>query len=515
MKEEIFSKFNIKNYNNELEKILEAKDFSKDTKNLLLSMLYKVETSYNDYAKVKRNVENKNEFIELILNNIKLCEDIRIVKPTTNREEELEKQKKTFCINKEQKSIETFPNEKSILYGIYYLGNEKMYLNEKYDYIRIAFPAMLNEGKDNNKVEIIRDFNAWSWNTSIDEITDLKCNLIYQNLLILLGYYELDNWMKSQNYEEKIEILEDKLNSLYGEENSKDLLNLIYKISISLCANKNSKEKQRLEEEFKYVKIDYNKIQNKRAYLMELSGKKKEALEKIGKVDMILKDNDTLLEEFLERNEKLPKYNKIMNVNHLVQILQKERKKALKDIEECNSMMEPANFIKKQDKIKKEYELLEYLEKDASSELEELQKVFINAFSIKIEKASNRKELIDLMYILRYYFFIPYTKDLYVKDNKNLKENLSNISSKLVNKMFEFKIINKQIDNNKLSVEIISKIFETRIIDLEDAEIELIQNDNNSITINLFDKEEFEKSFVIVYDEGSKIKAAKRIKLFN
>ena len=42
MKEEFFSKF--KDYNKELEKILETKDFSEDTKNLLLSMFYKLET---------------------------------------------------------------------------------------------------------------------------------------------------------------------------------------------------------------------------------------------------------------------------------------------------------------------------------------------------------------------------------------------------------------------------------------------------------------------------------------
>ena len=54
MKEDIFSKF--KDYNNELEKILENKDFSKDSKNLLLSMFYKLETSYSDYEIAKRKV---------------------------------------------------------------------------------------------------------------------------------------------------------------------------------------------------------------------------------------------------------------------------------------------------------------------------------------------------------------------------------------------------------------------------------------------------------------------------
>lgn len=513
MKEEIFSKLNIKNYNNELEKILDAKDFSKDTKNLLLSMLYKIENSYNDYAKVKRNVENKNDFIELILNNIKNCKKITIIKPTSNRAEELERQGKTFSINKELKEIEAFPNEKSVLYGIYYLGNEKMYLNEKFDYIRIAFPAMLNEGKDNNKVEIIRDFNAWSWNSSINEITDLSCNLVYQNLLILLGYQELDDWMKSQNYEEKLEILEKKLSALYGQDITSNMLNLIYKISISLCAKKNNKEKQRLEDEFKYVKIDYNKIQNKKAYLMELSGKKKEAIEKIGQIDMKLKDTDTLLEEFLERNEKLPKYNRIMNVDHLVQILQKERRKALKDIEECNNLMGPNKYIEEREKIKKQYELLEYLEKDSDEEIKKLQLAFLEAFQIKIEKISSKKELIELMYILRYYYFIPYNNEKYIKDEKGIQKILKQTAEKLIQKMFEYKVINKQIENTQINRDIISKIFETRIIDLEEVEFEIIQNSNDSITINIYDKEQFEKSFAIIDDGGNKIKVNKKIKL--
>ena len=37
--------FKMRDYNNELEKILEKKSFSETTKNLLLSMLYKIETA--------------------------------------------------------------------------------------------------------------------------------------------------------------------------------------------------------------------------------------------------------------------------------------------------------------------------------------------------------------------------------------------------------------------------------------------------------------------------------------
>ena len=69
MKEDFFSKF--KDYNKQLEKILEKKDFSKDVKNLLLSMLYKLDISYNDYSLVKKNCKSKQEYLENILDNIK------------------------------------------------------------------------------------------------------------------------------------------------------------------------------------------------------------------------------------------------------------------------------------------------------------------------------------------------------------------------------------------------------------------------------------------------------------
>lgn len=52
-----------KDYNNELEKILEKKYFDENTKSMLLSILYKLETAYKDYEIVKPDVENKEQFI--------------------------------------------------------------------------------------------------------------------------------------------------------------------------------------------------------------------------------------------------------------------------------------------------------------------------------------------------------------------------------------------------------------------------------------------------------------------
>ena len=70
MKEEFFSKF--RDYNRELEKILEHKNFSEDVKNLLLSMFYKLDISYEDYAKVKKNSKTKSEYLGNIF-KITIC----------------------------------------------------------------------------------------------------------------------------------------------------------------------------------------------------------------------------------------------------------------------------------------------------------------------------------------------------------------------------------------------------------------------------------------------------------
>ena len=60
-----------KDYNNELEKVLEKKAFDENTKSLLLSILYKIETAYNDYEIVKPNVKSKEEFVQDIINHIR------------------------------------------------------------------------------------------------------------------------------------------------------------------------------------------------------------------------------------------------------------------------------------------------------------------------------------------------------------------------------------------------------------------------------------------------------------
>ena len=101
---EFLDKIVKKDYNNELEEVLEKKYFDENVKSILLSILYKVETAYKDYEKVKVDVATKEEFITNIIKSIKdNCDDIKLVKLNSQESEILGK--KTFLVEKSKKRI--------------------------------------------------------------------------------------------------------------------------------------------------------------------------------------------------------------------------------------------------------------------------------------------------------------------------------------------------------------------------------------------------------------------------
>jgi len=171
----IFSKFNIKDYNNELEKILDNKLFSLDVKNLLLSMLYKIENGYKDYKTVKIDVISKKDFILLLLKIIKeKCTEIQFIK--VNEENDLNNE---TIIDRKRGKIICNPNEKDLLSAILYMGEEEVDFNPIYEYTTQALEEMIKVGSNDNFTEIIRDFNGWSWDCVTKQIENIEYNIIY------------------------------------------------------------------------------------------------------------------------------------------------------------------------------------------------------------------------------------------------------------------------------------------------------------------------------------------------
>ena len=518
MKEEIFSRF--KDYNRELERILEKKDFSKDTKNLLLSMFYKLETSYNDYFTVKRKSKTKQEYLENILYNVKNSNKIELVRPMDKEFEILKKENILYNVDFKLKKIKVIANELAMLSALLELNNFEIYLKEEYNLIRNSMPYLLNMAYEMENIEVLRDFNAWSWNTIVGDIKDININLIYQNLKMALSF-NLFNRLEDENNADIINIIHEELLKKYDIKTVNKFIELIFKISILIYINKSDIEKKRLFEEKENIYNELEEIKDKKSYIDKVIIQKKELTSKLKEIDITLNNKDLLLKEYERRNKLLSEYHKIFSVSHLAEKMQKERKKTLEKIEQCNKMIEPKVYIENKNKLEKDYNLLKDINFDKDNNIikyiNKLQKIFLEEILLqKINNLKQKDEIIECMYELRYYNFIPYTTDTLIKDVTQFKKDIEHIKEKIIKKLYDNKLINNISTNEKNDIEIVKNIFDLKIISLEDIYIEIRKKQEKYI-IKLYDeKETLEKEIEIKleFNKKDKIKLNKKIKLF-
>lgn len=524
-KEDIFSKISFKDYNNMLENVLEQKDFSEDVKNLLLSMLYKIENAYEDYKTVKVNVNSKKYFLLQIINIIKEnCNEIQLVKSLSEESKILEDNNINYLVAKEEGKIISYENERAILEALIDLKQNKIELDKKYEIFSEGFKEILTIGNIMNTAEVIRDFNGWSWDITPTQIINKNINIIYQNLLILLGNNFLQKWITGKEIEEEEieipnnEILRSKYNSSfgltreevkenqfvdyienmqeilvkkYGEENANNFMTQLIKVAIAVECNKSKKQKNIIIKKEKEIQEKLDQMQDNIKYIENLSNAKKDITIQIKQIDNILNDEKLLKEEYERRNAFLENKDKIFSVSHLKIMLEKERENAVKKIKEYNKQMEPKEFIKIKGELENQKQFFEDIEiskeerVDEEKQISNLQKYFLNCFKEKIEKAESKKELTDLVYELRYYEQLPYKNEAIFNGVKN-KDLLENIEEKLINKACTQKCLvmfSKEISLNK---KILENQFKTKIINLENT-VYILKYQKGILKVEIYD----------------------------
>lgn len=522
-KDNFLDKIVKKDYNNQIEEVLENKKFDESVKNLLLSILYKIEASYKDYKTVKRDVKTKEEYIENIINIIK--NDCNMIKTVKNDSEESEiLQNRTFLVDKKAKEIICFPIERKLLYCISKISKKNEIINDKYFIINKTLSNTINIGNSIDTVEVLRDFNGWSWTTIPAEIESIEHNLIYQNLNILVGNQFLNNWIKDDDY--IIDYLEEFINTMelyYGEENSTEFINLLNKLSFLLDIKVNEIEKNNFKKEKKEVEKSLDKIENKEQYILDITKQKKDATDKFNKLDMTINNKELLEKEYIKRNKELPLKKKIFSMRVLSEILSKEKQEILKEIEEYNELIKPQNYIKTKEELNKKLEYLKLLDirnKDAEIKrmIINLQRIFLKCFNIKIEKSNTKSDIIELMYLFRYYNLLPYNKKDYIFKSKDIKRELTNTEKSLIRKAIDEKAILQFSANKELNYIITKNIFKVRIISLEELYVK-VTKEKDKFYLQIFDENIFEEKIEIEKENISKkdfqIKLNKKIKLFS
>lgn len=509
-KKKLLEKIIRKDYNNELEIVLEEKDINEDVKSTLLSILYKIEMAYKDLEIVKRDVEKKDEYVKNIIDIIKnKCNSIKIVK--INDQNAGIPLDKTYIINKENKEILAYPIERKILYAILKIANKEKIIKDDYFLIDETLSELINVGYNINKVEPLRDFNGYSWSIMPQEIESIDHNLIYQNLRILLGSEFLNKWVKNEQFIiDYYDLLKDKLETLYGNESADSIIDNINKLSILLHVKFNKEKKEKFLKMKDYVEDNLKHMKNKKKYTEDLTKRKMELRKVIKKLDTIITDKKLLEKEYKERNEKLELKNKIFSIKILIKALKEERKEYIKELESINENLKPKNFIKKKDDLEEKSEYLKILEKNEETEIKnikmQIQKTFINMINEKILKITEKEDIEKMIFDFRYYLYIPFDRNDKVGNIKEIEEEKENTIKSIINKAIELNVINKASENKDINYEILKNLFNSKIINLEDACFKL-KKENEQYFVQLFDEN--------VFDEKIEIKDPKDQVLFN
>ena len=477
----IFSKIISSGYNNELERILENKTFNEDVKNLLLSMLYKIENGYSDYYKVKVNAISKEEFIEKILNIInEYCFEIVVVTPKTEESKLLEEKNRICDIDINKGSILVYANERDLLYSLikiellqkeykYLQKNkekeiEKNILEEKY--YKNPIKKFILKAICLSESEIIRDFDGWSWNNSIKNEVDIEINLIFQLILMLKINFENKEFY-SNEFEQ----------TLKQEDTFKKYM---YIMILTIISEKDLKTKEmiqsRLMELLKFLELEKDRTK----FLNKIAERKKELFNEIKNIDETISENSKLRKEYDDRNSKLPNIKKIFSISYLVDILKNERKEKLNQLKQMNEFLDPKKFVEYKEKILNEKEILEIIinnlnDKDFKNKsMINMQMFFLKKFNEQINNNLNNKEYFtNTIEEFRYYNLLPISRNKKVCDIVELKSEIEKVMNNIIDNCIDKEIITNFSNSISLCYNILKNVFITNIIDLKEVKIRI------------------------------------------
>ena len=502
----------IKNDRNEkLETVLEQKHIEEQVKNLLQGILYKIEVSYKDYQKAKVTNRTEKQYVEEIILNIqRKCQEIKTVKFQNDIEDpeikhKLEKNK--YYID--DKLVLAYPIEEKLLYAIEKKSNSDKIVNDKYEMLTMPLSNLINTGKSLDRVEVLRDFNGWSWTTIKKEIENLKANLVYQTLRILEGEDFVESWTKDKDgIIDYVQMLKENIKNEYGKETADRIIECLTKISIMNGIEISAEYRKDIENKLKESEEKLQKFKDTNKFINEITQNKKVATDEIAKIEKILSQEKRIKEEYEKRNSTASLDKKIFSIRVLRQQLKEQKMQYINEIEESNYLLKPENFIKEKNKAQKQkelFEILNYTEEEKEKVLIEFEKIFLECFKKKIAK-TKPEELDKIIYIFRYYLLLPFNLQENIKDVKELQDNIIEVEKKIVKLAKEKKVI-----SNEVPFEVMTHVFQTRIIKLEEIYYKII-TENNKNYVQIFDDNITEDKFEISNIEKKKIN--KKIRIF-
>lgn len=543
----IFKNIMKDDYIYEVEKVLEKKKITNEIKSLVMDTLFKIEETYPNYKRVKVDVLEKKEYINQIIRALKMVENIEVM---YMQEKDVLKCVTKTMVDKNENGyydITIYQNNLSLLYAL------QTIIHEEYGGNEIAcsdtFTTILKYGGIYSDIEILRDFSGWNWNRNSIKNINIYHDIIYKNLLLILGIEKIIELKKTKQC---IYFMKKYLLKKYKNKNVEKLIDIIKEIIFVM----GSEEERNLELEANKKIIEmYMAMKDIRKFTQTINEEKKKNNKLLAKYDKILNSHKVLereYEEYLKNiEEKEGKPSKTsLNLDKMLDALEsneeenigKIEKLETEDIErfsieifekrkkiynknlELSKIGNPENYVQHkkllEDKIrhilnyekvkgnsKKEEELLENL-------VLEFQKIVYDMLEDRIEVLYTNEEVIDEIYRQRYIRYQNVSKDKHIYQISDLYQKMDKILHLIVDKAMKFEVLEKVSEEKNTNYAAVSPALKTEILFLEDVKVSIYTGKTTLLCIydgNVLIKE------IELFDVDPKlisIPTKKKIKLF-
>ena len=512
-KEKILAKLTMKDYREDLEFVLESKEFEEEAKSLLLNIYYKLSDYYKDYLAVKIECEDQEKYMEDYVKIIKAkCNKINFLKP-----QEFENGER-FVVDKRKGEIKCIPNESVLLHAIYDMierdvSTDRLLLE---DFTKICLNNVMYKAKTINALEPFRDFTGWSWQISITDNDDIIKNLIYQNLILVYGYKFInDNIYKT----DIIKLLNTELNiKKLGEAGYNFFMDLL-----GMCVilyNNVSKENHDKCLKYKNSLISRSKMLSTRKECVEDRAQNSSDVSKqIKCIDEML-NNISLLRECYKKEINANK-KAYFCISDFVENKEQDKQNLLATIKENNRELKQRQYLFNHDDYEETLKIYDKITEEREkvnlhNNLIKLQKDFLECIKMKIENANTKQELCDLIIELRYYSNLFIEKNKKVIDYEEIEKEFDAINKMLITKMIDNKFVDLGFTDKELNYKILKYIFTSKIIELKELVIKIIYNTDENINVEYYDGKQldYKQVFEIPPEEKAINKKDKRIKIF-
>ena len=222
----------------------------------------------------------------------------------------------------------------------------------------------------------------------------------------------------------------------------------------------------------------------------------------VSKIENILKSESLILKKY--NNAKIKqKYN---DIDEYKKSLNNMRKNKIEEINRNNNLINPFEYVKRKKNIEKEVQCLKDIEillkkdKAVYKALIQLQRQVISCLYKKIEVYDLKKELINLIYEMRYYNFLPVENEKKIKDIKELELDLRSIQKKLTNKLCENKAVDIFAKDYNINYNIVKYIFVAKLTSINKLQV-LLKYQNQKLFLSYYDEKVLEDEEKINFSE--------------